>query len=220
MTPPVFIAGGGLAGAAAACVLSRAGHPVTLIERQSQATDKICGEFLSGEAQHYLAGIGIDTFALGAHRITAVRLVNGTSSATCKLPFTGAGLTRRVLDEALLHHAACLGAEIRRGQAVTLRQDRNPIILELGETEKIEPKTVFLATGKHDLRGLRRPAHLAPDLVGFKLHLHLDPAQTKALESVVEIIMLGDGYAGLQRVENGMSQSLPSGRQRQAPATR
>ena len=203
MTSPIVIAGGGLAGGAAACMLARAGRPVTLIERQSQPTDKICGEFLSAEAQHYLSAIGIDPFALGGHKISSVRLVNGTSSVACKLPFAGAGLSRRVLDEALLHHAAQSGADVRRGHTLTLRQDRNPIILDLGDDEEIRPHTVFLATGKHDLRGLRRKSKAPSDLVGFKLHLHLDPAQTAALAGHVEIIMLPDGYAGLQLVENG-----------------
>jgi len=205
MTTPVVIAGGGLAGAAAACVLARAGCPVTIIERQSQATDKICGEFLSAEAQHYLSGIGIDLFALGAHKITSVRLVNGRSSVACKLPFAGAGLSRRVLDEALLHHAAGSGAAIRRGHTITLRRDRHPIILDLGDGEEIEPQTLFLATGKHDLRGLRRMSRTPSNLVGFKLHLALNAAQTASLAGHVEIIMLPDGYAGLQLVENGLA---------------
>ena len=205
MSAPVVIAGGGPAGAAAACVLSRAGVAVTLIERTSEATDKICGEFLSAEAQHYLNGIGVDPFAHGAHRIGHVRLVNGTHVANSKLPFTGAGLSRRVLDEALLHHAALLGADIRRGQAVTLCQDESPLSLSLGAHGTIVPKTLFLATGKHELRGLRRTVGTASDCVGFKLHLRLDAAQTEALAGHVEIIMLRDGYAGLQRIEDGMA---------------
>lgn len=46
-----LIAGGGVAGAATACLI---GANATLIERETAPNDKICGEFLSWEAQAYL----------------------------------------------------------------------------------------------------------------------------------------------------------------------
>jgi flavin-dependent dehydrogenase len=69
----------------------------------------------------------------------------------------------------------------------------------------LRPETLFLATGKHDLRGLRREWARPDDLVGFKLHLRLVPAQIAALARHVELIMLPDGYAGLQLVEDGLA---------------
>jgi flavin-dependent dehydrogenase len=196
------IAGGGLAGASAACVLAAAGRDVLLIERNAQPTDKICGEFISAEAERYLARLGIDLLALGAHPITQVRLVHRDRIASASLPFAGYGLSRRVLDEALLHRASALGAEIRRGEALRLRQQRDPIILDSSSGVELRPKALFLATGKHDLRGLRRTTKQPEDLVGFKIHLRLDPSQSLALGGSVELIMLPDGYAGLQLIEN------------------
>ena len=203
MTFPVVVAGGGLAGAAAACLLARAGRPVVVVERQAQAVDKVCGEFISAEAQEYLGRIGIDLPRLGGHLISALRLVHGTASVACRLPFAGVGLSRRVLDEALLHRAAELGAEIRRGEVASLTQDRGPVVLDVGGRE-LRTDALFLATGKHDMRGFRRVA--APsDLVGFKLHLRLAPAQRDALAGHVEILLLRDGYAGLQLIEGGLA---------------
>lgn len=184
----IVIAGGGLAGASAAIDLARAGVAVTVLERSSGPTDKICGEFLSTEAQHYLGRLGLDPVALGGHVITDVRLVRGTDIVQSKLPFRGLGLSRRVLDEALLTRAAACGAIVRRGETVT----------DLG------PEIRFLATGKHDLRAGRRTLRTPPEeLVGFKLYLRLSAAQTASLAGAVEVVLFRDGYAGLQLVEAG-----------------
>jgi len=90
--------------------------------------------------------------------IGALRLVHGTASVACRLPFAGVGLSRRVLDEALLGRAAQLGAEIRRGQVANLTQDRGPIVLDVDGAE-VRTDTLFLATGKH-VRIEKTPAHL------------------------------------------------------------
>ena len=197
----ILIAGGGLAGAAAACLLARAGRDVTVIERHAQPTDKICGEFLSAEAQHYLRHLGLDPAKLGAHPIHAVRLISGARTATAALPFPALGLSRRILDEALLHHAAGSGATIHRGHQATLTQ-YNPTTIEVQATQ-YTPRTLFLATGKQDLRGLRRTTPTPPDLVGFKLHLRLAPAQRAALAGHVDLMLLAGGYAGMQLIDNG-----------------
>lgn len=182
----LIIAGGGLAGAAAACALARAGTEVRVLERSTGPADKICGEFLSPEAQHYLARIGLDPWALGGHVISRMRLVRGGRVVESALPFRGLGLSRRVLDEALLAHAAACGAEVRRGVTVT-----GP-----------SPEIHFLATGKHDLRGERRALTAAPEeLVGFKTYLRLTQAQSAQVSGTVEVILFADGYAGLQMVE-------------------
>jgi len=199
------VAGGGLAGASAACVLAAAGRDVVVIERQPAPSDKICGEFISAEAQSYVARLGIDLAALGAHRINAVRLVHRERVVSSALPFTGFGLSRRVLDEALLRRAAQLGADIRRGEAIHVRQAHGPLVLDVPSGAEYRPDTLFLATGKHDLRGLRRNTRAQNDLVGFKVHLRLVPTQIAALAGHVELIMLPDGYAGLQLVEDNLA---------------
>jgi flavin-dependent dehydrogenase len=182
----LVIAGGGLAGAAAACVLARDGAKVMVLERSTGPSHKICGEFLSHEAQHYLGQLGIDPLALGGHPINRVRLVRHGEIVEAALPFRGIGLSRLVLDEALLGQAVGFGAEVRRGVTVA----------------EMSPEIRFLATGKHDLRGARRELAQAPeDLVGFKLYLQLQPAQLAALTATVEVVLFEGGYAGLQRVE-------------------
>ncbi|HQT73874.1 MAG TPA: FAD-dependent monooxygenase [Acidiphilium sp.] len=201
---PVLVAGGGLAGGAAACALAGAGVAVTLVERASAPVHKICGEFLSIEAQEMLASLGIDAAALGGHPIGRVRLLRRGREVTARLPFTALGLTRRTLDAALLTHAEARGARVLRGVAVR-RLDAAPgrLGLDLGDGRRLESDTLLLATGKHDLRGAGRAVRAAGELVGFKTYFVLAPAQRAALEGHVELHLLDRGYAGLQLVEGG-----------------
>ena len=201
MTGPVIV-GGGVAGAAAACRMARAGQPVLLLEREREAAHKVCGEFISGEAVAEVAALGVDLSACGAVPIRGMRLVHRGRVAEARLPFAAASLSRFVLDEALLRRAAALGAEVHRGVRV-----RSAVAGEV-QTDKggLAAPTLLLATGKHDLRGLPRVPRTAPaPLIGFKLHLRLRPAQQAALAGHVEIILFDGGYAGLQMVEGGVA---------------
>ena len=195
------IVGGGLAGASAACRLARAGHAVTLLERERGPAHKVCGEFVSGEALADLGGVGIDAAGLGAAPITAMRLVHRGLVAQTALPFAAAGLSRFVLDEALLNRAGVLGADVQRGVRV---RSASPGEVQT-ERGPLPAPTLLLATGKHDLRGLPREAGTPEPLIGFKLHLRLSPAQTAELAGYVEVVLFEGGYAGLQLIEDGIA---------------
>ena len=69
--------------------------------------------------------------------------------AETALPFAAAGLSRRVMDAALLDRAEALGAEVRRGVAV---RSAGPGGLDVDGVWLPAP-TLLLATGKQDLRG-------------------------------------------------------------------
>ncbi len=199
---PVVIAGGGLAGATAACLLARAGRPVMLLERQTGPQNKVCGEFLSGRALAQLAAIGVDPLVHGAAPVAAMRLVHRGRVAESRLPFPAAALSRLVLDELLLCRAAALGVDVRRGVTVR-RAEAGSVQTEAGV---IPAPTLLLATGKHDLRGLPRTLAAEPEaLIGFKIHLRLPPAQQAALAGFVEVVLFDGGYAGLQMVEGGVA---------------
>ncbi len=202
MRKPVVIAGGGPAGAAAACVLARAGTAVTVLERDAGPRHKICGEFLSREAVLYLAGLGVDVAALGASQIGALRLVHGARSVESALPFQAAGLSRLAMDAALLAQAEALGADVRRGVSV-----RGVGVEGLDVGGRLLPAPILLlATGKHDLRGTpRRPARTPDALIGFKAHFTLVPAQRRAVAGHVEVVLFRDGYAGLQLIEGAVA---------------
>lgn len=199
-----LVIGGGPAGAAAAATLAAAGRRVVLVERASQPHDKVCGEFISGEAALYLNALGVDAVGLGAESIEAVRLSAGGRVAAVALPFPALSLSRRVLDEALLARAAALGARLRRGIRVrALERHADGWLARLDNGERMASHAVFLATGKHDLKGWRRPPGRHPDLVAFKMHWRLAAEEAAALARHVELILFTDGYAGLEPIENG-----------------
>lgn len=203
MSPPVIV-GGGPAGSTLACLLAGAGREVVLLERDAAANDKVCGDFLSTEALRNLAALGLDLHRLGAAWITSLRLVHGARVAETALPFAALGLSRRVLDEALLTLAGDRGAKVLRGcRALALHQDgaRLRLATSIGE---MSPGTIFLATGKHDLRGAQRAVR-APKTVAFKTYLSLAPRQTDALRGHVDVVLFDGGYAGLLLVEGDVA---------------
>jgi flavin-dependent dehydrogenase len=200
-----LIVGGGPAGAGAAILLARAGRAVTLLERETGPHHKVCGEFISHEAAGYLAGMGLDLRALGAVPIRQARLADRDGQTRIDLPFTAFSLSRHAMDEALLDLAQAAGVDVRRGvRARGLARSADGWIVDLDGGD-MQARDVFLAVGKHDLKGWKRPPGLQGDLVGFKMHLRLSPAQTAALDGAVELIMFAGGYAGLEPIENGLA---------------
>jgi flavin-dependent dehydrogenase len=121
------------------------------------------------------------------------------------LPFEGLGLSRRVLDEALLTHAAGCGADISRGVRINNISTAGGIALETATLGVIRPRTLFLATGKHELRGLRRDTAKPNTLVGFKMYFRLSPRAIRELSGYITLYMFRRGYAGLQMVEGGQA---------------
>lgn len=191
-----LIIGGGLAGCAAAIDLARSGLRPCLIERNPDPHDKICGEFLSGEAVAALAGLGVDPRALGAVPITRVELWAGRRQASAALPFPALSLSRRVLDAELVAKSASLVTAFHSGVAAN-RISGDRVHTSGGE---LRASAILLATGKHDLRGLPRPP--GPDQIGFKQYFAA-PALHRQLAGTVRVVFFDGGYAGLQPVEGG-----------------
>ena len=192
--PAPLIVGGGPAGSAAAIQLARGGCRPTLIERQPGPVDKVCGDFLSAEAITIITALGVDLAALDPAPIRALRLVHGGGAAETRLPFPAMAVSRRVLDEALLTRAAAEGAVVHRGHAVR-RVEVDELRVDAGALGTFRPPAIFLATGKHDLRGLARPGRTGGP-IGLKNYFVLAPAQHAALAGHVELVMFPGGYAG------------------------
>jgi flavin-dependent dehydrogenase len=197
-----LVIGGGLAGSMVGMRLAAAGREVTLLERERAAHHKVCGEFLSHEAVEYLHQTGIDPLSLGAVPIRYTRLSVKRRVVEAALPFTALSLSRYILDEAMLARAADTGCNVQRGAFVESLTPRDNIwFAELRGGDSWSAPTVFLANGKHDLRGLNREPCAQGDLIGFKLHWRLAPAQTEALREFMELFLFSGGYGGLSLVE-------------------
>jgi flavin-dependent dehydrogenase len=197
-----LVIGGGPAGCAVALRLVASGRRVLLVEREREAHHKVCGEFLSREAVHYLDQLGIAPLALGAEAIHTLRLSSGRRVAAAPLPFQAHSLSRRVLDEALLTRAQDKCEVVRSVAVESLISNGSAWIANLGNGQDLRASAVFLATGKHDLRGFARPKGKQSDLIGLKMHWRLASARIAALRGCMDLFLFPGGYGGLSLVEN------------------
>jgi flavin-dependent dehydrogenase len=198
----VIIIGAGLAGAAAGIELARAGKKVLLLEKEAQAHHKVCGEFISCEAKYYLAKLGLDLEKLGAKEIKYIRLTCGNKSTEALLPFSAFSLSRFALDENLLELAIASGVEVRRQANVTALTQLDKVWnVRWSNDNSACANSIFLASGKHNLKGWARAPGVQNDLIGFKMHFKPSAAQREKISKYVEIILFDGGYAGLEPVE-------------------
>lgn len=197
-----LIIGAGPAGCAAAIRLCQAGAVPLLLDRTTGPTDKVCGDFLSADTIGLARSLGVDPCALGAAPIDRVRLVHRGHSVEARLPFAALGVSRRLLDAALLERAVVAGTEWRGGTTVrTLTRDGPGWSADAGGS-RYHADTVILATGKHDLRGWPRAAHQA-GAIGMKMYYRPAAGSADHLRRTVELVLFRGGYAGLQPVEDG-----------------
>lgn len=195
-----LIVGGGPAGSAAAITLGRAGAMPVLIERSPGERDVVCGGFLGWDALAALKRLGLDPAQLGARPIRRLRLVAGRRTVERALPHPAAGLSRRRLDAAMLHLAEEAGAVVLRGRAVRMIEEGRA---RLDGGEEMAAGALFIATGKHELRGAARSLGARQVSVGLRTALPPAPRLAQALAGTIELHLYDGGYAGLLVQEDG-----------------
>jgi len=201
-----LVVGGGPAGSATALTLARHGVAVELIERQAGPHDVVCGGFLGWDALAALARLGVDVEDLGARPIARLRLASGRRIVETRLPKPAAGLSRRRLDEALRLAAEEAGAVLRRGLAVRGGDSAGLTVRLEDDSEVRAGAALFLATGKHEVRGFARPLpERGAGAVGLRAAFAPDPGLTAALAGVIELHPFDQGYAGLLLQEDGQA---------------
>jgi flavin-dependent dehydrogenase len=121
------------------------------------------------------------------------------------LPFPAFSFSRLALDENLLQLAISNGVEVKREANVTeLFYSDKSWNVKWSNENSAAANSIFLASGKHNLKGCPRALGVQNDMIGFKMHFKLDAAQEKNIAENVEIILFDGGYVGLEPIEGGL----------------
>lgn len=194
-----LIVGGGPAGAAAAIVLAEGGARPFLFERQAETGDALCGGFMSWRTLETLGALGVAD--PGGHAVHTLRILAGGRIGEAALPKPAIGVSRQRLDALLLARAERAGAIVERGIAV---RDWFSGRIETSDGRSFEPDSLFLATGKHDLRGLGRPRPQGEgQTLGLRTRLGAHPALERLAGGAIELHLFDRGYCGLVLQEGG-----------------
>ncbi|MCX6048826.1 MAG: NAD(P)/FAD-dependent oxidoreductase [Chloroflexi bacterium] len=208
MIRDVIVIGAGLAGSGVATQLATQGWDVLLLERDHFPRHKVCGEFLSPEAQHSLQALGLYTraAALSPSLISQARFVS-RRGFVLQMPLPGCawGVSRYALDAALATGAQQAGAELRTGVTVRSYQAVDGAFAvqtrDANGPAEVHARTVIAACGRHTQTGLppetRSTAEQAR-YVGVKCHF-----EQVELPAQVELFMLPGGYVGINPIEGG-----------------
>lgn len=209
----IVIVGAGPAGSATAAALAQLGWQVLLLERDTFPRHKVCGEFLSPEAQATL-------HTLNLHKAVAdtapVALTHATVTTrrglTLRTPLPGAawGVSRFGMDAALATAAVAQGVELWPGVGVkafaqagteyTIQLQPRSHPYDHAPPTTVRARAVIMACGRHSTTALppHPPPHQRPLFVGIKGHY-----ANLAMPSQVELYFFPGGYAGLNPVEGG-----------------
>jgi flavin-dependent dehydrogenase len=207
MSYDALVIGGGLAGCSTALQLARAGHEVVLAEQSTYPRQKLCGEFLSPEAQSSFRRLGVleAVHEAGASSIDHTRLTAPSGTKTeHALPDPALGLSRHQLDRLLFRRACAAGVDGRAGTRVTdVQGSLDEGFAVTAGAETLEARLVFGAHGRRSRldRALERPfLEQRPPYVGFKAH-YAGPS-AGALADTIELHSAPGGYCGLSPVED------------------
>jgi menaquinone-9 beta-reductase len=193
-----LILGAGPAGCAAAIALAEAGAAPILLDRDAEARDQLCGGFLSWRTAAALRALGVDPASHGARTVETLALIVGSREVALPLPEPAFGLSRGTLDAALRRRALAAGARLEIDSARGIEGTT-----VLGRACERRADTLFLATGKHDLRGLARPRRSADPALGLRLRLPATAQRAALLAGRIELHLFAGGYAGIVLQEDG-----------------
>jgi 2-polyprenyl-6-methoxyphenol hydroxylase-like FAD-dependent oxidoreductase len=205
--PDVTIIGAGPAGSIAAILLARGGWDVTIVEQHRFPRDKVCGECLSALGLEVLARAGLTERLRGFGPVELRRtvLVDACGrEVVIALPRAMWGLSRSVLDDALLREAARAGARVIQ-PARCERIDADPPRLVVRDLDSnrvagASPSMILVADGK--------AATMTGDL-GVKAHF-TDVRDGPC--DAITLFTLAGHYIGLAPIEDGrwnLAMSVP-----------
>ena len=199
----VIIIGGGLAGLTSAIHLSKLGHSVTVIEKNTFPKHKVCGEYISNEVLPYLNWLNLNIAALNPTNITKLEF-STTSGKTIKsiLPLGGFGISRFALDEYLYRKAIKNGCTILQGQVENILYEDDKFTITTTNAVVLQSEMVIGAFGKRsniDQKMNRNFIHKKSYWLAVKAHY-----SGEFPNDLVGLHNFKGGYCGVSKVENGV----------------
>ncbi len=200
----IVIVGGGLAGLVSAYLLAKNGHSVILIEKKSYPFHRVCGEYISNEAQDFLLREGLIPSKWVLPQIKNF-LFSDTlgNSMTLPLDLGGFGISRYEFDHFLFQRAKNVGAEIRTGIQVfdiNFRESEDVFQIELSDGSTLSADYVIGAFGKRSKldKVLNRPfIEKRSPFIGVKYHV-----KTNESRDTVALHNFEGGYCGINAIED------------------
>ncbi len=193
-----LIIGAGPAGCIAALELARAECPPILLDRSAEVGDPLCGGFLSWRTLAQLDDLGVSLATLGGQRVDRLRLFSNGRETGTALPSPALGLSRHALDSHLRTMATRAGADLQ----IDAIRGLEPGCAH-GKEREWKAATIFLATGKHDVRGQGRPRTGNDPALGLRIRLPSSAERSALIGSAIELHMFEGGYAGIVLQEGG-----------------
>lgn len=204
----LIIIGAGIAGSSMAATMAERGWDVLLLDRDCFPRHKVCGEFLSPEAQSSLRTLALEEQVAARKPISILqtRLVTqqGVTLQTA-LPGSGWGVSRHALDHVLVTAAQRKGAEFCAATTVLgyepCKDGYRVHVRGPGGTATLRTRGLVAACGRYTASGLPPQTSQQPrrdQRIGVKAHFVDLPTS-----STVELYFFPGGYAGVGPVEAG-----------------
>jgi menaquinone-9 beta-reductase len=197
----VLILGGGMAGLVSSIVLARAGIECALFERKQYPFQRVCGEYLSAEAEPFLRSLDLFPDSLEPPRISRFMFTSVSGKAqVMPLDLGGFGISRFSFDDYLFKKALGAGVKIFLNTAVENVVFSGHSFVVKTKDNEYEAELVLGAFGKRstlDTRLDRVFARKRSPYIGVKHHLRMNhPADLIALHN------FPGGYCGINRIEH------------------
>lgn len=142
--------------------------------------------------------LGVNLADLGGQRVDHLRLFNSGRHARTSLPQPALGLSRHALDSRIREIAIAAGALV---EIDTIRS-LSPTTAQ-GAARDWNAEAIFLATGKHDVRGESRPRTGKDPALGMRIRLPANARRAALIGSAIELHLFRGGYAGIVLQEGG-----------------
>lgn len=201
MNVPILILGGGLAGLTAAIHLSKLGHLVTVIEKNTYPKHKVCGEYISNEVVDYFNWLDLNNVLEKSHPIYQFKMeIDKSNSSEVQLPLGGFGISRYLLDEMLYQKAKEQNCTFIHDSVTNILFENDIFKVTLNSGLEIQSRIALGSFGKRSSIDVA----LQRDFIKNKAHWMAVKAHFKGdfSDNLVGLYPFHGGYCGVSKVEN------------------